>query len=209
MACCTANSIEASAGAISDQVEGSILDPVEPLRSGPVRRERLIRPDCLESLHQIPGGHDVHAELANNLNRSSVDARYVGNGVARRILHRDPLHAAQQIFQSRFELFPSGIRTLVARQAVKIVTLDRVHQSPRLSLGWHQVVPTPGRQFRGSREIRQPRGDRIRAVKIVKQPAIEPLRLQRLLDCWNRQRHLLSIQAALLSIRRRKLSYSC
>ena len=112
-----------------------------------MRRQRLVRPDCLEPLHEIPGRHDVDAELPHRLDGPGIHPGHIRNGVARRILHRHPLHPAEQLFQPDGELFAPGVRSLFARQVVEIVTLDRVHKPPRRALGWDQVIPAPRRHL--------------------------------------------------------------
>ena len=63
---------------------------------------------------------------------------------------------------------------LFSRQPVEIVTLDRVHEAPRLAAGGNQVVPPPGGHLLARRQAGHPRRDRVRALKVVEQPAVEP-----------------------------------
>ena len=60
---------------------------------------------------------------------------------------------------------------------------DRVDQAARLAGGGNQVIPAPGREMPAlPADAGHVGGDRIEPAKIVQQPAVEAVGLQRRLD---------------------------
>ena len=95
-------------------------------------RDRVRVPAGLEPLDEIARRHHVDAALADALDRPGVDARDIGDGALRRVLHREPPAAAQQGVEPGGERLASCVDQLLAGQLVEIVRFDRVHQLPRL-----------------------------------------------------------------------------
>ena len=55
----------------------------------------------LEALDQVGGRHHLDAERADDFDGASIDARDVRNRASRRVVHRDPPRAGQELFQRR------------------------------------------------------------------------------------------------------------
>src|SRR5688572_2733736 len=73
------------------------------------------------------------------------------------------------------------------------MTLDRMHDAARLARRGNQVVPPAGRHVAAAVEPRKSRGNRVRAVKVVEQPAIQAVRAESPLDGGHVERHVVSI----------------
>src|SRR5262249_42871430 len=141
-----------------------------------MRFDLLIAPDSGKALHEIARGYDLRAELPNQLDRTRVDTRHVRNSTIRRIFHGQSSHAADDPAESGFELSPPGASLDGTRYLRQHVRLDRVHQPPRRSLGWNQIKPSAcGEVAAPPRKPRHVQGDRIDAVEIVEQPAVQVL----------------------------------
>ena len=178
---------------LTDHLECAILDAIQPLTGREVCGERRLRPDRLETLREISRRDDRRPALPDRFDRPGVDARHVGDGVARRILHRHSLDTLQQVAKPCRQLLSSGVHVLFAGQLIEIMALDGVHQPARRALGRDEVVPAPGGHLSRSRQSGEPRRNGVETLEIVEQPAVELLVPESPLDSVDRQRHLSSI----------------
>ena len=117
--------------------------------------------------------------------------------------------ASQAVDADLGQQFAPRIRRLGPGQAIEVVTLDRMHQPARLSVGGDQVIPAARRHLVRAVEAGDTRRDGIGTMEVVQQPAVESVFLQRALDCINGQRHSLSIASAGWSLRRQRSGGSC
>jgi hypothetical protein len=169
-------------------------------------RERLLGPDRFEALYEIARRDDVHAQFADRFDRPRIHAGDIRNVVAWRVLHRHALHPFQQIAQPTDEAIPSGVGLLLAREAIEVVALDCMDETPRLAACRNEVVPAPGRHLLRRGQARQPRRDRIRSLEVVEQPSVESILDERALHVRDRKRHVTSIQPGPLEPGRRRPS---
>ena len=126
---------------------------------------------------RVPGRYDVGAQPPHGVHRAAVDAGYVRDGAAGRVLHRQ-LPAADHRGQPRLQLFAPGVYAPPARQVVEHVALDAVDQRLRLAAGRYQVVPAARRQAAAAIQAGHRPRDRVRAVEVVQQPAVQPFLAQ-------------------------------
>ena len=180
---------DAGRQALAHERKRLILDPIEGVGRGPVRGQGFGGPEGLESLHQVARRHHFDAEVAHRLDRAGVYPGDVGDVVAGRVFHRHFFHALQQSAQAIFEPVAARIRRLLTRQAVQIVALDGVNEAARFTFRRNEVVPPAGGHLPGGRQPREPSGDRVRALEVVQQPAVETLVCKGALHLGDRQRH--------------------
>ena len=126
----------------------------------------------------------------DQLDRAGVDARHVGDRAVRRVFHRHALQPVEQRGQARVQLRAARVNRLRSRQVIEVVALDGVHERPRLAGLRDQVEPAPRRQVSGVTHPGEPVRHRIRAVKIVEEPRVEPVGLEGLLDGSNIKGHI-------------------
>ncbi len=160
-------------------VEGAILYPIQLFGRGDVSPGLCVVPDGGELLDEVARGGDLDVELPHELDRAGVDARDVGDGALRRVLHRDPLHALEQALQPRFERGAAGVAFGGPGQMLERVRLDGVHQGARLAGRGDEVVPAPRGEVPAlPADAGDVHRDSIDAVEVVQQPPVEPLRAQ-------------------------------
>ena len=181
------------AHALRHELERAILYAMKGRRRFAVRFQCVCVPDRFEPLHQITGRGHVDPASPHELQRAAIDPRDIGNRAVARILHRHPRHAAQQLRQSFIELLTAGVYRLFPGKRIERSALDCVDQPSRLTCCGNQIEPAARRHFRAACRSQQARRDGIRAVKIVKEPPVEPLGFQRLLDRGNVKRHEKSV----------------
>ena len=179
--------------ALARRRERAVLDPIQRLRCRAMRGQLIGSPRRLESLHEIAGRDDRHAAPAHGLGRSRVQPRQIRNRAVGRILHRHRRDAVEQARQRRFELLAPGVHRLRAGQGIEVVALDGVHHAARLPRRRDQVIPPAGRHVAAAIEPRNGRRNRVRAVKVVEQPAIQAVGAKRPLDGGHIERHGVSI----------------
>ncbi len=173
-----------------DGVEGLVLDPVERRRRRPVAGDRRVVPGRLEALHQIPRRRDLHAACPHHLDGPGVDARDVGDRAQRGVLHRDALHALENLGEAGVELFTAGVDHLAARQVVQREALDGVNQGARLAVRGNQVEPPAGGHLLPQVQPHDALGDGVGAVEVVQQPSVEAFRAEGRLDGRHVERHV-------------------
>ena len=76
-------------------------------------------------------------------------------------------------------------RLTATPEGVERVGFNRVNELSRRAGARDEVVPPAGRHLRRPVQSREAAGDRIRSVKIVEQPAVQPLVSQGRLDGWH------------------------
>ena len=138
----------------------------------PVRFQLVIGPDRFKPLNKIGRSHDIDTKAADQIDRSRIDPRHIGDGIEGGVLHGDLPTASQERGEECPLLFPSEIWVRRTRQFVQDVRFDSVHQFDRLSRGRNPIVPTP-RDMPRRIEQQHPIGQGIAAPKIIEQPAIE------------------------------------
>ncbi len=72
-----------------DMCKGFIHDSAERRNSVPVRLQLLVSPDRFKALYKIGRCHDVETKTADQLDRSGIDPRQIGDGIEGGILHGD------------------------------------------------------------------------------------------------------------------------
>ena len=178
----------------ADQLEGPILDAVQPLGGRSVRRIGLLGPDRLEPLHEIARRGDVDVQMLNGLHRSRVNPRNIGDRVAWRVLHRHAFEAAEHVAQARRQRLALRVGGLGAREMIEVVRLDGVDKLARFAAGRNHVEPPSGRQLRAAVEPGEPAGDGVGSVEVVQQPPVERFLFQCALNSRDGQGHLQSIR---------------
>ena len=99
----------------------------------------------------------------------------------------------EQLGEARVQLRAAGVHRLRSRQVIEVVAFDRVHERLRLTGLRDQVEPAPRREVAGAAHPGQPVRHRIRAVKIVEEPRVEPVGLEGFLDGSNIKGHIHTI----------------
>jgi len=126
---------------------------------------------------------------ADRLRGTRIDARQIGDGALRRVLHRDARDAAQQFVKTGVEFLSPRIHAFRTWQRVEIVALNRVYQGTRCAGRRNQVVPATRRHVRAVGQSGQPRSDWIGAVEVVQQPSIQMVGAKARLDGSHVERH--------------------
>src|SRR6185437_11657925 len=170
----------AAARAVVDVVPAGGEDAVESLLRSVVRGDLVFGEDGLEEADKIGGADDILAEGADELYRSGVDHRDVHDGVARRVLHRDPGGAFEHLSEILFEFLPGGVLAGGAGERVEFAGLDAVDELAGLAVGGDEVVPAAGDE--GVGEAEDAVGDRVAVMVIVEEPAVEFLIADRRLE---------------------------
>ena len=133
--------------------------------------ELLSAPASLEVLDQIGRGNHRLAETSNQLQGAGIHPGNVGNVAMGRILHGYPCASLQQTFQTRLHLLPTAEEHGGRRQLLEPLTLNTVAKQGHGAAGRDPAEPTSGQQ--GILKPQQLSGNRIEALKIVKQPSIQ------------------------------------
>jgi hypothetical protein len=145
-------------------------------------------------LDEVSRRKDFDPSRPHRLGRAGVDAGDVGNRTERRVLHREALHAGQEPVQAGVELLTARVHNSLTWKLVEIVTLDRMDETAWRSVGRYEVIPATHVTPVG--QAGQPCGDRIGAVKVVEQPAVEAFGAKRRLNGGHIERHdVMSINA--------------
>ena len=103
----------------------------------------LRRPAVGGGLHQVGGGHHLHAHAAHQLHGTGVHAGDARQLVHRRVFHRQPPGAGNQRAQSR-------------HQGLAVAVHDAVHAGAGELAGVHVVRQQGGRSPRGEVEVAGP-----------------------------------------------------
>src|SRR5581483_6524765 len=127
---------------------GVVLRPHDPLGGGEVADELRVAPAGDGVLYQVRRADRLLAQRAQQLDRAGIDARDVGDRVTRRVFDRDAGGAVEQRGEAGLALLPGAVDTLLARQLVQGVLLQRADQDARFASCRHEVVPAAGDDLR-------------------------------------------------------------
>src|SRR5579885_2672307 len=126
-------------------------------------------PDRNGVLHEIGAADDLFTEGAQQLDRASIDAGDVGDGVARRVFDGDAVGAFEQRGEQRLALLPGAVDALLPWQRVEHARFERAHEATRFAASGDEVVPAPRHDL--STEAKNLVGDRVRAAEVAEKPA--------------------------------------
>ena len=169
------------AHALGDEGEGDIVGRARVLGRFQVHGPLLVVPARFELLYQVAGRDDLDAEGADQFNRPGIDARDIGIGVARDVLHRHAVASLEQRLHARLQLLPAEIALRRPRNAIQGVRFDLMHQFARFAVGRHEIEPAPREDGVGG-DVEDAAGQDVQAAKVVEQPAVEFRRSQGRLD---------------------------
>src|SRR5262249_28169527 len=127
------------ANRVSNELESHVIGRARVDCCFQVHGPLLVVPTSLSELDIIFPWGDVRSTRAYELDRARVDARHVGIGVPRHVLHRDLLSALHETGDAGFQLLPAEIDLLWARQVIEGVRLDAVNQLAWLAFGRDEV----------------------------------------------------------------------
>ena len=180
-----------------DFFEGLVLDAIELLGRGAMRRDRGLAPARLELLDQIARRHDFGADRRDQLDGAGIDARHVRDRAVRRVLHRHALRCrSSNVGEAGMQLRAPRVDRLRAGQVIEVVALDGVHQRPGLAGLRDQVEPAPRGEVAGAAHPGEPVRHRVRPLEVVEEPGIEPIGLEGSLDGANIDGHIHTIIAS-------------
>jgi hypothetical protein len=120
------------AGGLLDEVKRLRTNPVHPATGFQVHFQLGGGPLRLKLLDQLGRADHFHAEAAHQFNRAGIHVGHIGDGAARRVLHRHLFRILEQLLQPGLLLLPAGVRNFGAGQ-VTVVTPTATATSRRQS----------------------------------------------------------------------------
>ena len=109
-----------------------------------MRRDLAVVEHGSETLDQVGCRDHLNSPFTHHLHSSRVNHRHVRNPVLRRVLHRHPADAFQQLVEPSIQLLPSSVTPTASGEVFQCPRFDRMNEAPRFPLSWDYVVPPPG-----------------------------------------------------------------
>ena len=150
----------------------------EPLGRGLVVAQVAVRPARDRALDQVGRRDDLDPERSYQLDGAGVGARDDRQHRARRVVHGQAASLAEEARQRGAQLLPGQVGLDADPERLQRRHVDAVDQQARVALARDQQVAAPGRVARHAEQLEE---DRVLALEVVEQPAVEPGRPQPLL----------------------------
>ena len=149
-----------------------INDAPKRRRSKLMRFELTVRPSRFKRLNQIRRTHHLDVVTSDQLDRTGIHARHIGNRIQRGILHGDTEATGEQARKDLPLLLPRHIAVGLSWQCIQYVRLDAMQQLDRSPLRRDPVVPSPG-HMDGRIELEYTIGEGVAPAEIIEEPAVD------------------------------------